>query len=682
MNKNDTTAMSTGTHPISGRYKSIASTPGSSTREKFRLDVDRHYPQMVASGKIKWGISSKTNWIANLTPTGTDSWHGTIWYKDGNVTAFPYTDVQIDVVRVTPAQHTATLTFSGGGGTQRVISFTYKSPYFHRVDFEFDFAQDESATTVINTCDHPNRPATLPCEQLTIQEVYKRTGFDVTTRPGGEVPIGDAGPNARWSNQEMHDAMQTYWSRFAGRPQWAMWIFFASLHERGTGLGGIMFDDIGPNHRQGTAIFNDSFIATAPSGDPDPVAWVRRNIFWTACHEMGHGFNLAHSWQKQHPFGNSWLPISNEPGALSFMNYPSRYPMGQAAFFSDFEYRFSDTELLFMRHAPGRFVKQGKADWFDDHGFQQAVVSPDSALRLELRANREHVVYEFMEPVTLELKLRNVSSQPQLVNERILSNGDGMTVILKKDGKPARQHSRYAQCYWSPNKIALMKGETLYDSLFVSTGTNGWDIAEPGNYTVQVAINVDGEDIVSNALRVRIAPPRGYDEEFLAQDFFSDDVGRTLAFDGSQCLPTGNATLHEVATRLSDRRVALHATLALGSSIVRDYKKIPDDSKAASKPLSFETTKAQPEEAKKLLSAALTANMPAAVESFGHIDSASYVEHFSELLAQQGDVQEAEKMQDVLYQTMSQRQVHGHKVLDHVLQGIKTRCDHYKKMKH
>ena len=79
----------------------------------------------------------------------------------------------------------------------------------------------------------------------------------------------------------MHDAMQVFWSHFSATAQWAMWVFFASLHEQGTSLGGIMFDDVGPNHRQGTAIFNDAFISVPPAGDPNPVAWVQRMIFWT-----------------------------------------------------------------------------------------------------------------------------------------------------------------------------------------------------------------------------------------------------------------------------------------------------------------------------------------------------------------------------------------------------------------
>ncbi|UCE46192.1 MAG: hypothetical protein JSW47_11275 [Phycisphaerales bacterium] len=481
----------------------------------------------------------------------------------------------------------------------------------------------------------------------------------------------------------MHDAMQTYWSRFASKSQWAMWVFFAALHEMGTGLGGIMFDDIGPNHRQGTSIFNDSFISSAPTGDPNPAAWVQRMLFWTACHEMGHSFNLAHSWQKQHPpsWGTPWIPLANEPEARSFMNYPYRVSGGQTAFFSDFEYRFSDGELLFMRHAPARFVQMGNADWFDHHGFEEAGVSPEPTLKLELRINREKAIFEFMEPANLELKLTNISAQPQLVDERLLSSTDSMTVILKKDGKPARQFAPYAQYCWEPGKNVLMPGESIYEPLSISAGRNGWDMAEPGYYTIQVALHAESEDIVSNALRVRVAPPRGYDEEFLAQDFFCEDVGRVIAFNGSRFLTKGNEILHEVAEKLSDRRVALHASLALGNEVAGEYKQLVEDKKEPRKQLGIRILHAQPKEARKLLDVALTAKMAASVESIGHIGFKRYVDSYSDWLAAQGAPEDAAKTQDALYETMSARKVHGRKILDKVQGEIKKRSESYRTKK-
>lgn len=650
------------------------------SREELRLDLDGHYAQSTASGTVLRGIGSRVNWIAKLAPSGTNKWIGSIWFKDGDVATFPYTTIRVHVVRSPlPSNRRATVTFSGGGVATRVRVFRFKSRYFHPVNFEFDFADGEAPTLAINTGDHPNRPAGLPVEDLTIQKVYQRSGFDVSTSPGDKVAIAGAGADAVWSDNEMHDAMQTFWSRFADKSQWAMWIFFASLHESGTSLGGVMFDSIGPNHRQGTAIFNDSFIANAPAGDANPAAWVQRMIFWTACHEMGHSFNLAHSWQKQHPpsWGTSWIPLVNEPEARSFMNYPFRVAGGQASFFSNFEFRFSDAELLFMRHAPERFVQMGNAEWFDNHGFQGALVLPEPTYSLELRVNRDRPVFEYLEPVTLELKLTNTSSQPQLVDEKLLSTTAALTVIIKKQNQPAQQFVPFAHYCYLPTKKVLRPGEAIYDSLFVSAGTNGWDIAEPGNYSIQATLQVNGEDIISKPLNLRVAPARNFEEEVIAQDFFTEEVGRIVAMDGSRSMESGNNTLREVVEKLADRRVAVHANIALANSLVGDYKQLVVDEAVPGNGLRIDVRKAQPEEASELLSKALMEKPQVAAETLGHIDLKDYTDRASEKLSEHGASDEAAKLQGNLYETLSNREVRGRKVLGSVLQDIKNEYNKY-----
>ncbi|MGH6895294.1 MAG: hypothetical protein ACREJ5_01930 [Geminicoccaceae bacterium] len=655
-------------------------------REELRVDVDRHDPQMAVSGTIFAGLTERLHWIAGVTPTGPNQWSGAIWYKEGTASALPHTHIQITATRsFFAAQRRVTVRYSGGGASELVRTYNFQSIYHHRVEFEFDFVEGTTASTQIDTGAHPNRPATLPSETLTIENVYRRAGFAVSVSSnGGTVPLSLSGADGVWSDTEMHDAMQSYWSRFANVPQWALWVFFAARHEEGPSLGGIMFDSIGPNHRQGTAIFNDSFISDAPAGDPAAAAWVARMRFWTACHEMGHAFNLAHSWQKSHPpqWGTPWMPLSNEPEVRSFMNYPFRVAGGQTAFFADFAYRFSDQELLFMRHAPARFVQMGNADWFDDHGFEQAETSPEPSFRLELRVNRQNATFEFLEPIMVELKLTNVSGEPQVVAHNLLSETDHMAVILKKDGAPARQWLPFAQyCRKGPNAV-LEAGESRYEALFVGAGRNGWDLAEPGMYTVQLAIRQGGEDLVSNQLRVRIAPPRGYDEEYTAQDFFSEGVGRVLAFDGSRELDHANDVLRATVAKLPDRRVAHHALVALAKPLARAGKMLalPDKDGAATMAPAAEAggkikvAKAKPDEARKQLGAALMKEENAAAETLGHIEYHAYVDEYADWLAAHGDPNAAAKCQNSLLSTLKER-----KVADWVLSAIQKKRDSYKK---
>jgi len=640
------------------------------TREELRLDVDGPFPLMIASGTVR-AYSARVHWIASLTQTGPDSWSGAVWYRDGSTVIFPYTNVQISVTRNWfRSLRSATVTFAAAGAPARIRTYRFWSRSFRYVNFEFDAAEGESALLRIDTGDHPNRPPTLPDESISIQTVFRRAGFDVITSPAGTVPIGDAGEDAVWTDQEMHDAMQSYWGRFGARAQWALWVFFASLHELGETLGGIMFDDIGPNHRQGTAIFNDSFISSPPANDPAPDAWVRRMIFWTACHEMGHGFNLAHSWNKS--AGTTWIPLADELEARSFMNYPYRVAGGQSAFFRDFEYRFSEHELLFMRHAPERFVQMGNAAWFDDHAFEYANISPEPALALELRANRDMPLFEFLEPVILELKLTNVSGEPQLADERILSTGDAATVVIKRDRRAAREFHPFAQRCTQPQNRALAPGESMYEPLRIFAGLNGWDIAEPGNYLVQVSIRLrSGEDVVSNELRVRVAPPRTYEEELVAAEVLTEDVGRAMALDGSRVLNRANDTLREVVQSLPDRRVALHAAVALATPLTREYKELVAEDGVPK----VEVRPPQPDPARALLHEAFERAAPAAVESFGHIDFRRKVERTVGWLIDEGDQEAAVQLQNVLVETLESREVNGRPIVASAVDEVRKERD-------
>ncbi len=649
-------------------------------RQELRLDVDGRYPLNMVSGTIYRNFKTPLQWIASLKATGSSQWAGTIWYKDPATASFPYTNVVIQVTRgFLLSSQKATVTFTGAGATATTLTFDFKSPYYHPVDFEFDYVEGITPDICYDTSTHPNRPTTLPLEKLTIDTIYRRAGFAVTTTAGAAVPLAGAGPNQLWSDAEMHDAMQTYWSHFVDAPEWAAWVFFAAQHEMGYNLGGIMFDDLGPNQRQGTSIFYNSFISQAPANDPNPAAWVERMRFWTAVHEMGHTFNLAHSWQKALPA--TWIPLVSDPAALSFMNYPYLYPNGQNGseklFFSNFQFRFSDQELLFMRHAPYRFVEQGYADWFDQHGFRKAEIALDPVFKLEVRINRDVPVLEFMEPLTLELKLTNVSTQPVVVPEDLLLGVEHMTVILKRDGRPARQFRPFAQYCRRSIQKTIMPGESMYESLFVSSGLNGWDIAEPGYYTVQLALHQEAGDIVSNPLRLRVTPPMGREEELLAQDFFSQDVGRIFTFDGSQALTRGNDVLAEVAAKLKDRKVTIHARVALGMALMREYKRL--DFKKAIEPLtSAAQAKAviackppRAEEARRELTTAFKEHTGAA-ETLGHIDFKYYMDRLTDFLADEGKTKEAVNLQQQLFQTLSTR-----RVVDRVLKEVRERCDKY-----
>jgi hypothetical protein len=658
-----------------------ASGPGDDTQgvwplrlssETIRLDVDGRYPQMTVSGEIRSGLTGRVHWIAGLAPTAGSTWEGTIWYRHGTTTLMPFTDIRVVAVRSWFGhQRSVTIEFRQGTVLRRTRRYAWRSPHFREVEFEFDHTADANPVTEIGTSDHPNRPARLAAERLSIDDVFERAGFAVSQSTGGDVPLSGAGADGTWSDTEMHDAMIAYWSRFDDRPQWSMWTFWCALHDRGSSLGGIMFDDIGSNHRQGTAIFTEAFIKNPPGNDPDPGAWVARMRFWTAVHEMGHAFNLAHAWQKS--LGASWIPMADEPEGRSFMNYPFRVAGGEAAFFADFEHRFSDQELLFMRHAPEAFVQMGNADWFDDHGFEQAAPE-QSGLQLELRMHRIRRVFEFMEPVTLELKLLNAGSRPVLIDTDALSDGDELTVIIKRDGRPARSWHPYATYARNEQVEALSPGQARYAPLSISNGLNGCDLAEPGNYAVQVALDIDGTMVVSNPLTLRVAVPRSLDEEDLAGDFFTEDVSRAIALGGTRVMKAAIGVLENVVDRTPTSRAALHARAALATPRLHDFKVLRFDRGGGADAVhpTVAVEEAAVAEASATLVTALVDAGDAAADSFGHLGLHDRIDRLSAALHDHGDNAAAAACQTGLHDTLE-----GRGVLPSVLAEIAAEADAY-----
>jgi hypothetical protein len=643
---------------------------------------------MAVSGTGTSGLQFRAHWVAQpLTANAAapvPEWEGPIFHKTGNSALIPHTRVKVQIV-----SGLLRLTLSGPGLPDRVRDCAFRSPFFHEVALEFDAEQGVGLLLDYDTGSHPDRPGALPIETLTIPEVFERAGIRVTrTGQDSIVPTSGGGANAAWSSAEMHDAMQVHFSTLAALPsqqrdraRWALWTFFAGLFEEEDGtvdssIGGIMFDSIGAAERQGTALFLDSFIKDAPGGDAAPAAWRRRMAFWTAVHEMGHSFNLLHAWQKE--LGTPWIPQTSGFDLLSFMNYPFLYQTGSQSnsntirFFDDFEFRFSDDELLFLRHAPERFVIMGGERFGSNHALQQANVSPDPPLVLEARVNRDPAEFEFLEPVVIELKLTNVTDQPRLVADGVLGQTEGMTVLIENRKGEQVAFEPYAHYCRQARAVVLAAGQSVYESLFLSVGADGWLIVDPGYYEVQVCLHMPGEDIVSNRLTLRVAPPRSRDEEYLAQDYFSDDIGRALTFDGTRFMEAANDTLREVAAKLPESKVAVQAQVALAMPRLRPFKVLrpTDEARTATR---YRIRDAGADGVSAAALARVVGKTPAqadkAAGALGHIDYKDYSERCMASMERQGEQEQAQDLCRKMYQTFESRKVLP-RVLNEIAQQI------------
>lgn len=630
-----------------------------------RVDVDRYYPQNRISIEATRLFPHRAGHV--IAEVISDQCLGynhreiiaTITYRDGDANLIPGTTVTFSARRGRGFSYASYSVTLSGGITPVTHDLAFKSIYFDPVEFEIDTVENAgTATTTYDTASHPNRPAALPAETISLGTVYQRAGFDVSISPNAStIPIADAGANGTWSDSEMHNAMVTYWSRFANNPNWALWVLFAARHDQGRSLGGVMFDDIGPNHRQGTAIFTDSFIQDAPAGDPAAAAWRNRMVFWTATHEMGHAFNLAHSWQKSlgAPYGNPWVPLADEPEARSFMNYPYNVSGGQAAFFADFAFRFSDSELLFMRHAPRRFVQMGNENWFTNHAFEDGLALPKSGrYQLALRPNRAENSYRFLEPVTMELKLTNRSGADMVLDGDMLADGRHVSICIQREGGLSKQwRPMITRCHEiHPQTVA--PDASIYGAHLISADTSGWLIDEPGFYKLQAAVNMGDEVVVSNVVRLWVQPSRSTEEGKIAGDFFTEDVGRVLAFSGAPELAAAETTLRELAGRCPDNPAAVAATVALTAPELRPYKSLAVTDKDR---MQIVAASAKPVSAAKTIAKELLAKSDQAANMMGHIPYFGQLRTVAETMETSGDEAGAVKVMEETIAVMKKREI-------------------------
>lgn len=420
---------------------------------------------------------------------------------------------------------------------------------------------------------HPNHPDDLPAETISIASTFARAGLRTkTTGPGNAIAAPEIGVDELWDESELHAAMLAYWAANPVGPGWRLWHGLASTSVFGSQLQGLMFDWKDDLQRQGSATFLQSILSSPPLselGKPDLQKQSEaRRTFWCMVHEMGHGLNLAHSFEKD--IGTGWIAVENEPEARSYMNYVRNVDGGEEGFFASFRYLFSPSERLFIRHAPEVFVMPGGAATDSNHGAVGILddagnSAVDPALKLRL-ANRGHDLSP-VEPVWLDLAIDRATQPARVDNHdllvRLRHNGGhwrcwrpGFQLCEGSDHAMARERPVAGRRHW---RIPL------------SASANGWMTLEPGDYDVDVIWKHPAGIRRARPLRFAIAPASRQERPF-ATPASMDLFARLVAFGGCPPLRKGEALLIRMAERLGDHPAAIHAGLALAAPRCRPFK--------------------------------------------------------------------------------------------------------------
>jgi hypothetical protein len=501
----------------------------------------------------------------------------------------------VTIPRESEPEAGAKVTFSNDAGDgEDTFGCKFSSPFFRTVEYEVDNLE---GTEVFDSYDTKSFPSGGPPRTLSLVTAYAEAGIEMVPSAGANVipkegnqPFG--GFDRKWSDAEIHSSMLTHFSLLdqaaQGDPEregrWKLWMLVATEHVQAD-MRGIMFDHWWNRHRQGCAVFYN-VINKDDKKDPDPDGLKRRRgALRTYVHEMGHCFNLIHSWEKS----TANPPIPNRPSSLSYMNYVTRFPGGPKLYWEKFAFEFDDPELLHLRHAFREEIIMGgnafgtDAAELDPQVFSKPLGDAGLCLRLESRKS-----FMLCEPVVVELKLsRRATYSSKSVHQSIHPDrGFVQLAIRKPDGRVVSYRPLAARCVESELTVLDCEQPTIYASAYIGYGRDGFYFDQAGFYQlVAVYYSPCGAEVVSPPLTLRVRNPLDEAEEEIADLYYGHDQGALFYLLGSdsEYLSSGNRSLDNVLDKYPGHPLSIHALLVKGVNEGRRFKTITREKRLAAR---------------------------------------------------------------------------------------------------
>ncbi|MFB4291128.1 hypothetical protein ACBI99_26005 [Nonomuraea sp. ATR24] len=537
---------------ISGLYQG----QDGDSRLELRVDVDGTRPTGRVSGDLFTVSGATTGYTGSFVvhapavTAGAVEGRGAFTYETGDQ------DVRV--------------TISGESGTARVAGRTYPitfvSRHFRKVLLEQDSVAGAVPFVSYDTGSLPG-PAGSPARELSVAAAWAEAGIELTVAEPGVIPVDGAGADLAWDDAELHHAMTQQFSRFGDAAAWRVWLLVASKHVGG--YRGIMFDYGDAHQRQGAAVFHDAIKGDSPQA--------QRAMLRTYVHELGHAFNLLHSWQKNLATPPQPLGPSGGFGDLSWMNYVQNYqPGGEAGYWAAFPFQFTDSELVHLRHGFYRDVVMGGGAFgsgaAEPAPFEQPVEDL-SGLALELRAKES---FGFGEPVVVELRL-SCTGEPRTTHGHLHPDTEFTQVtITQPGGRTVLYRPMMRHCVDSSPRIRLDAGNpAMYRSAYIGHGRDGHYFQQPGEYHVRAQyVAADGSRVVSPPCLVRVRRPVGDDDHRVAELMLGEEQGQLFSLLGSDspALRSGNLALEEVIDRYGGHPLSVYARLVKGLNAERGFK--------------------------------------------------------------------------------------------------------------
>lgn len=573
--------------PVTGRWT------GSSGNQRIELRVDLEGERSLGmvSGDLftgdTWTDSFRTGAELSVAP-GRSSFTLTqanlSWANNS-----PLTSLYITLPRFTGSGGTGngSVLLSAPGVTQTLnMSCYYVGPALRSVEMETDALAGVPVFQSYDTS-RGNVPPGYRNRVLTVSSAYAEAGIELKNAGQVNTVANTSGEDLQWSIAELHAAMTANFSLHRDAEQWKIWTFVTTRSSDAYHAAGLMFDFFG-SQRQGMAVFHDNLRDTGAIGDALEL--------FTHVHEVGHVFNLFHSFHKHLSTPPAPLGPNNGLGDLSWMNYPGNYANGDRAgarhFWQDFPYTFTDDELRHLRHAFHRHIVPGGSDFGGDSALMNPAPSPEGlvlpgapenpGLALSLGGKQ---FFGYGEPVMAELKLSRTGIRGDVtVAAAIGPKGERTTVLVTDPYGRTRAFRPIARACTGhgpeERTVTLTEADpAVYETAYLGYGSDGLYFAEPGTYRITaVHTGLDGARTVSPTRTLRVRTPLDRADQEVGELLSGDDQGTLLAFLGSDAphLTSGNDALQEVIERHGDHPLTAYARLARGANAGRHFQTIGD----------------------------------------------------------------------------------------------------------
>jgi hypothetical protein len=340
---------------LSGLYKGAFSTLSERktkrTELELRVDVDGVRPLNVISGDFYSNSKGNRKYLNSFifqevkkieTPTNGIRLIG----KKGkfSLNSNQFTDIQITIPANSHPPKAAVQWTNSPRSVSKCLC-KYASKYFRSVYLEHDYEEGvmplESYETTALSSPSPHRS-----HPISITDAFAEAGIEIIVvkekRDSVPSPKGTPEDGAVWIDSELQEAMLKHFKSHKDKPQWALWLLSANEYVM-SNIYGIMIDRK-EKKRRGCAVFQ--------SATGWQSAEEKRFRLFIYVHELGHCFNLHHSWDKPQDDPST---EADRYATLSWMNLPWRYysseeSRGGEAFFEAFDFQFSNSELMHLRH--------------------------------------------------------------------------------------------------------------------------------------------------------------------------------------------------------------------------------------------------------------------------------------------------------------------------------------------